>query len=61
MHQNLFQNILLKNVSTENYDTSFDSQNLVEFIAQYGYNKVLTQEDNEETLPENIPEDYQTV
>ncbi len=46
-----------KAVSTEKYDTSFDSQNLVESIAQYGYHKVLTQEDNEETLPENVPED----
>ena len=46
-----------KCVSTEKYDTSFDSQNLVESIAQYGYRKVLTQEDNEETLPENVPED----
>ena len=46
-----------KTASTEKYDTSFDSQNLVESIAQYGYRKVLTQEDNEETLPENVPED----
>ena len=46
-----------KCVSTEKYDVSFDSQNLVESIAQYGYRKVLTQEDNEETLPENVPED----
>ena len=46
-----------KAVSTGKYDTSFDSQNLVESIAQYGYRKVLTQEDNEETLPENVPED----
>ena len=46
-----------KCVSTEKYDVSFDSQNLVESIAQYGYRKVLTQEDDEETLPENVPED----
>lgn len=41
--------------STEIYDTSFDSRNLVESIAQYGYSKVLTQEDNEITLLENMP------
>ena len=46
-----------KAVSIQNYDVSFDSQNLVESIAQYGYRKVLAQEDNEETLPENVPED----
>ena len=46
-----------KCVSTEKYDVSFDSQNLVESIAQYGYRKVLAQENNEETLPENVPED----
>ena len=44
-------------VSTEQYDTSFDSRNLLESIAQYGYNKVLAQEDKEEILPENIPAD----
>ena len=32
-----------KAVSTHNYDVSFDSQNLVESIAQYGYEKVLRQ------------------
>ena len=46
-----------KCVSTQNYDTSFDSQNLVESIAQYGYKKVFTQEDKENTLPENTPVD----
>jgi len=46
-----------KSVSTQNYDTSFDSQNLVESIAQYGYKKVFTQEDKENTLPENTPVD----
>ena len=40
--------------STKKYDTSFDSQNLVESIMQYGYNKVLAQEDLEGILPENI-------
>ena len=46
-----------KAVSTDNYDTSFDSRNLIESIAQYGYTKVLAQEDKEEILPENIPVD----
>ena len=46
-----------KAISTEICDFSFDSQNLVESIAQYGYNKVLKQEDKEITLRENIPED----
>ena len=46
-----------KAVSTEQYDNSFDSRNLLESIAQYGYNKVLAQEDKEEILPENIPVD----
>ncbi len=46
-----------KAVSTQNYDVSFDSQNLVESIAQYGYEKVLRQEEQEDTLPENIPAD----
>ena len=46
-----------KAVSTQNYDVSFDSQNLVESIAQYGYEKVLRQEGQEDTLPENIPAD----
>ena len=44
-----------KAISTQNYDISFDSQNLVESIAQYGYEKVLCQEEQENTLPENIP------
>ncbi len=44
-----------KAVSTKKYDTSFDSQNLVESIAQYGYKKVFNQEDKEDTLPENLP------
>ena len=44
-----------KAVSTKKYDMSFDSQNLVESIAQYGYKKVLNQEDKEDTLPENLP------
>ena len=44
-----------KCISTEVCDTSFDSRNLVESIAQYGYHKVLTQEDNEITLLENMP------
>ena len=44
-----------KSVSTEQYDTSFDSRNLLESIAQYGYNKVLAQEDKEKILPENMP------
>ena len=34
---------------------SFDSQNLVESIAQYGYQKIFKQEEKEDTLPENIP------
>ena len=46
-----------KAVSTKKYDTSFDSQNLVESIAQYGYKKVFNQEDKETTLPENTPVD----
>ena len=46
-----------KAVSTENYDTSFDSRNLIESIAQYGYSKILAQEENEETLSENMPVD----
>ena len=46
-----------KAVSTENYDTSFDSRNLIESIAQYGYNKILAQEEKEETLLENMPVD----
>ena len=46
-----------KAVSTENYDTSFDSRNLIESIAQYGYNKILAQEEKEETLSENMPVD----
>ena len=46
-----------KAVSIQNYDVSFDSQNLVESIAQYGYEKVLRQEGQEDTLPENIPAD----
>ena len=36
-----------KAISTEICDFSFDSQNLVESIAQYGYNKVWKQEDKE--------------
>ena len=44
-----------KAVSTKKYDMSFDSQNLVESIAQYGYKKVFNQEDKEDTLPENLP------
>ena len=44
-----------KAISTQNYDVSFDSQNLVESIAQYGYKKVFNQEDKEDTLPENVP------
>ena len=44
-----------KAVSTEKYDTSFDSRNLLESIAQYGYKKVFNQEDKEDTLPENVP------
>ena len=43
-----------KAVSTHNYDVSFDSQNLVESIAQYGYEKVLRQEGQEDTLPEKV-------
>ena len=46
-----------KAVSTEIYDVSFDSRNLVESISQYGYDKVLRQEDEEIILRENIPED----
>ena len=46
-----------KAVSTENYDTSFDSRNLIESIAQYGYSKILAQEENAETLSENMPVD----
>ena len=44
-----------KAVSTHNYDASFDSQNLVESIAQYGYEKDFKQEDKEDMLPENVP------
>tara|TARA_R100000388_G_scaffold91810_1_gene74154 strand:+ start:226 stop:582 length:357 start_codon:yes stop_codon:yes gene_type:complete len=44
-----------KAVSTEIYDVSFDSQNLVESIAQYGYKKVLRQENKEDILPVNLP------
>lgn len=46
-----------KAVSTKGYDVSFDNQNLVESIMQYGYKKVLAQEDLEEILPENVPVD----
>ena len=46
-----------KAVSTEQYDTSFDSQNLVESIAQYGYDKVFAQEEQELPHPENVPVD----
>ena len=46
-----------KAVSTEKYDTSFDSRNLVESIAQYGYDKVFAQEEKETLLPENTPAD----
>ena len=46
-----------KAVSTEIYDVSFDSRNLVESISQYGYDKVLEQEEEEITLPENLPQD----
>ena len=46
-----------KAVSTEIYDVSFDSRNLVESISQYGYDKVLLQEEEEITLPENLPQD----
>ena len=42
-----------KCISTEVCDTSFDSRNLIESIAQYGYNKILAQEEKEETLSEN--------
>ena len=45
----------VKAMSTEKYDISFDSQNLVESIAQYGYRKILRQEQNETTLSENMP------
>ena len=44
-------------VSTEIYDVSFDSRNLVESISQYGYDKVLEQEEEEITLPENLPQE----
>jgi len=44
-----------KVVSTEIYDVSFDSQNLVESIAQHGYKKVLKQENEEDILPVNLP------
>ena len=46
-----------KAVSTEIYDVSFDSRNLVESISQYGYGKVLAQEEEEITLPENLPQE----
>lgn len=46
-----------KAVSTEKYDTSFDSRNLVESIAQYGYDKVFAQEEKETLLPENSPDE----
>ena len=46
-----------KAVSTEIYDVSFDSRNLVESISQYGYDKVLAQEEKEITLPENLPQE----
>lgn len=41
--------------STEIYDTSFDSQNLIESIAKNGYERVLRQESQENFLPENLP------
>lgn len=43
--------------STEKYDVSFDNQNLIQSIAQYGYLKVLEQEEMEEILPDNIPDE----
>ena len=46
-----------KAVSTEIYDVSFDSRNLVESISQYGYDKVLIQEEEEITLPENLSQE----
>ena len=46
-----------KAVSTEIYDVSFDSRNLVKSISQYGYDKVLEQEEEEITLPENLPQE----
>ena len=46
-----------KAVSTEIYDVSFDSRNLVESISQYGFDKVLSQEEEEITLPENLPQE----
>ena len=46
-----------KAVSTEIYDVSFDSRNLVESISQYGFDKVLLQEEEEITLPENLPQE----
>ena len=46
-----------KAVSTEIYDVSFDNRNLVESISQYGYDKVLAQEEEEITLPENLPQE----
>ena len=46
-----------KAVSTEIYDVSFDSRNLVESISQYGYDKVLAQEEKEITLPENLSQE----
>ena len=48
-----------KAISTQNYDVSFDSENLVQSIAQYGYKKVFNQEDDEDTLPENVPVETQ--
>ena len=44
-----------KAYSTEIYDTSFDSQNLIESIAKNGYKNVLRQESEENILPENLP------
>ena len=44
-----------KAVSTEIYDVSFDGRNLVESIAQHGYNIILKQENKENILPVNLP------
>lgn len=46
-----------KAMSIDNFDLSFDNQNLIQSIAQYGYNKVMKYETNEITLPENSPDE----
>ena len=44
-----------KVVSTDIFDVSFDNQNLIESIGNYGYDEMLQQEKNENVLPNNLP------